>query len=63
LNEDVVLGLRLDLRVDLLDLKAHEPGDLLDERSLRLQPRAGHPHELSEALDDCTLLLFDGEEK
>ena len=62
-DEDVVLRLRLDLGVELLDLQAHPSGDALDERRFGLQPRAAHAHELSEALDDRSLLLLDRKEK
>ena len=63
LDEHVVLGLRLDLRVQLLDLEAHPARHALDEWRLGLQAGPPHPHELPEALDDRALLLLDGEEE
>ena len=51
-HEDVVLGLRLDVGVELLDLQAHPAGYLLDKRRLALQAGAGNSNELAEALDD-----------
>jgi len=62
-DEHVVLGLRLDLGVQLLDLEAHPAGHALDERRLGLQPGPGHAHELPESLHDRSLLLLDCEEK
>src|SRR5437763_817479 len=62
-HEYVVLGLRLDVRVELLDLQAHAPGHLLHEGRLALKSRAGHANELAEPLDDGTLLLLYGEKE
>src|SRR5207302_1416952 len=62
-HKHVVLGLSLDLRVQLLDLKAHPACDALHERRLALEPRSRDAHEFAEALDDRALLLLYGEKE
>ena len=62
-HEHVVLGLGLDIRVQLLDLQAHPAGHLLDERRLALQARSGDADELPEPLDDGAFLLLHGEKE
>jgi len=62
-DEHVVLGLGLDLGVQLLDLQAHPARHSRDKWGLGLQPGSRDSHELPEPLDDGSLLLLDGEEK
>ena len=63
MDENVVLGLGLDVRVELLDLEAHLARHPLDERRLALESRSADAYELAEPLDDRTFLLLDGEKE
>jgi len=62
-HEHVVLGLGLDIGVELLHLKTHPAGHLLDKRGLALESGTGNANELPEALDDGAFLLLHREKE
>ena len=65
-DEDVVLGLRLHLDVELLHPQVDAPGDDFDERDLEVESRHRDAREFPEALHDGRRLLIyreDGAEK
>ena len=62
-DKDVVLGLGLDLHIELLHSQIHRARDFLHERELEVQPRLGNPFEFAKPLDDGRGLLLDHKEE
>ena len=62
LDEDVVLGLGLDLYVELLHPQVDVARHPLDERQLEVWPGFGDPGELAQPLQDGGGLLLHGVE-
>ena len=61
-DEDVVLRLRLDVDLELLNSQRDRPARRLDERHLRVQSRLRDLLELAESFDDDVLLRLHREE-
>ena len=61
-DEDIVLRLRLDVDLELLNSQRDRPARRLDERHLRVQSRLRDLLELAEPLDDDVLLRLHREE-
>lgn len=62
IDEDVVLGLALDLDLQLTDAMGDAAGDLVDQRNFEVEAGVSDSVKLPESLDDGLGLLLHGEE-